>query len=120
MAKMQHSGGLVEAVLELGFDMVKYFEGAIGSTPQSIANISPPARRLTLRNTDEDNPVYLNVTGDDAAASASFAPGDNIKIGAGCTFSMDFDFLTNISLVTAGPNVMVEGTLGWKGTQVDC
>lgn len=120
MAKIQHSGGLVEAVLELGFDMVKYFEGTINGTPQSITNLDPPARRLTIRNTDADNPVYLNITGDAASASASFAPGDNIKIGAGCTFSMDFDTLTNISLVTEGPNVNIEGTLGWKGTQQDC
>lgn len=120
MSKIQHSGGLIEAVLELGFDRVKYFEGTITGTAQGISNISPPARRLTIRNTDSTDPVYLNITGVDAQASASFSPGDNIKIGPGCTWSMDFDSLKEISLITSGPSVFIEGVLGWKGTQSSC
>ncbi len=115
MAKLQHSGGLVETVLELGFDAVKYFEGTITSTPQKIS-ISPPARRLTLLNKDTTNPVYINITGADASPSVSLIPGDNLKIGPGCEFEMDFDILECVSLVTAGASVEVEGFLGWKGT----
>lgn len=120
MAKIQHSGGLVEAVLELGFDMVKYFEGTMNGTAQSISNIDPPARRLTIRNTSLTDDVYVNVTGNPATASAGFALGDNIKIGPGCTWSMDFDTLTDVSLITSGADVDIEGVIGWKGTQVLC
>ena len=47
--------------------------------------------------------------------SVSSIPGDDIKIVEECTFSMDFDTLTSISFITTGPNVLVEGILGWKG-----
>lgn len=114
MTGLKHNGGIVEAMLELGFDAVKYFEGTITGTVQNIS-ISPPARRLTLVNKSESYPVYLNITGEDATASASMVPGDNIKIAAGCQFEMDFDILENISLITAGNNVDVEALLGWKG-----
>ena len=119
MAEIKHNGGIVEAMVELGFDAVKYFEGTITGTVQNIS-ISPPARRLTLVNRSSDYPVYLNVTGDDAAASASMVPGDNIKIAAGCQFEMDFDILENISLITAGNSVEVEALLGWKGIKGNC
>lgn len=118
MARLQHSGGLVEAVIELGFDTVKYFEGTVSGTARSINNLDPPARRLTVLNTDSQSPVYVNVTGDPAQASVSFSPGDNVKIGPGCTWTMDFDILTDISFVTAGPSVEIEALLGWKGTVV--
>ena len=116
---LKHNGGIVDVMLELGFDAVKYFEGTITSTPQKIS-ISPPARRLTLVNNDTTNPVYINITGDDASAAVSLIPGDNLCIKAGCEFEMDFDILECVSLVTAGPNVEVCGYLGWKGTRGNC
>ena len=119
MAELKHNGGIVEVMLELGFDAVKYFEGTITSTPQKIS-ISPPARRLTLVNNDTTNPVYINITGDDASAAVSLIPGDNLCIKAGCEFEMDFDTLECVSLVTAGTNVEVCGYLGWKGTRGNC
>ncbi len=119
MAELKHNGGIVEVMLELGFDAVKYFEGTITSTPQKIT-ISPPARRLTILNKDANNPVYINVTGANAAASVSLVPGDNLKIGAGCEFEMDFDTLGCVSLVTGGADVSIEAFLGWKGTRGNC
>ncbi len=112
---LKHNGGIVDVMFELGFDVVKYFEGTITSTPQKIS-ISPPARRLTIINKDTNNPVYINITGADASSSVSLMPGDNLKIGAGGEFEMDFDVLECVSLVTAGADVEVEGLLGWKGT----
>ncbi|KKK54775.1 hypothetical protein LCGC14_3081300, partial [marine sediment metagenome] len=35
MAKLKHNGGIVEAVLELGFDAVKYFEITANGTAQT-------------------------------------------------------------------------------------
>ncbi len=119
MAELKHNGGIVEVILELGFDAVKYFEGTITSTPQKIT-ISPPARRLTILNKDANNPVYINITGADASASVSLIPGDNLKIGAGCEFEMDFDIVKCVSLVTAGADVKIEAFLGWKGTRGNC
>jgi len=119
--QMRHSGGLVDVVLELGFDQVKYFEGTIAGTATGFT-ISPPARRITVSNQDSTNDVYLRINppdGEVAEASASFTPGDNIKIGAGCTFSMDFDSLSEVSFVTGGATVAIEGILGWKATQCD-
>lgn len=116
MAEIRHNGGIVSAIIELGFDAVKYFEITATSSAQKLT-ISPPARRLILRNTSDNDAVYFNITGDDAAASVSSTPGDNIKIDAGCTFTMDFDTLTDISFITEGASVLVEGILGWKGTQ---
>ncbi len=116
MARLQHSGGLVEVILELGFDQVKYFELSANGVAQSIT-MNPPARRLTLRNTaDAGTPIYFNVTGDDATTVVSAVPGDNIKIDGGCVFELDFDSLSNISFITEGPTVTIEGHLGWKGT----
>jgi len=115
--QIAHNGGLVDAVLELGFDAVKYFEITANGTAQKLT-ISPPARRLTLRNADENNPVYFNITGDAATTVVSSTPGDNIKIGPLCVFTMDFDTLTCISFITAGSDVLVEGILGWKGTDM--
>ncbi len=113
--QIAHNGGLVDAILELGFDAVKYFEISATDTPQKLT-ISPPARRLTLRNDSTTDPFYFNITGADASTSVSSTPGDNIKLGPGCTFSMDFDTLTCVSFVTGGATVLVEGILGWKGT----
>ena len=115
MAKLQHHGGLIEAVLELGFDAVKYFEITANGTAQTLT-LSPPARRLTLHNTHASDSVYFNIMGTDATTVVSSTPGDNIKLGPKCIFSMDFDTLTSISFITAGTDVLVEGTLGWKGS----
>lgn len=119
MAELKHNGGIIEAVLELGFDQVKYFEGDITGTATGFT-IDPPARRLQLTNRSETEDVYFAINGNTATAVAGFVPGDNIKLGPGCTFTMDFDILTEISLVTAGSTVPVEGLLGWKGTMGNC
>jgi hypothetical protein len=116
MAELRHNGGIVDVMLELGFDAVKYFEGTITSTAQTIS-ISPPARRLTIVNRDENNPMYINITGDDAACAASLIPGDNLKIEAGCEFEMDFDVLESVSMIACSGDVWAEGYLGWKGTK---
>ncbi len=116
MAEIKHNGGIVEAVLELGFDDVKYFEGTITDAASGFS-ISPPARRLIVNNKSTSIDVYLRIDGIDAAASVSFTPGDNIKIEASGTFTMDFDTLTTVSLITAsGETADVEGLIGFKGT----
>jgi len=117
MAKLQHSGGLVEAVLELGFDGVKYFEGTITDTASGFT-ISPPARRLTILNKSTTDAVFLRVNGSPATTSVSFTPGDNIKIGPECSFNMDFDTLGEISFVTNGASVDIEGLIGFKATAI--
>ena len=114
MAKLKHNGGIVEAVIELGFDAVKYFEIGASGTAQSIS-ISPPARRLTLRNPSTTDDLYFTVNGDTATTVVSSTPGDNLKLGPGCIFELDFDSLTNISFITTGSAVTAEGHLGWKG-----
>ena len=115
MAQIKHSGGIIDAVLELGFDAVKYFEITASGTSQTLT-ISPPARRLTLRNSDATNPFYFNITGNAATTAVGSTPGDDIKLGPKCVFEMDFDTLTAVSFVTAGSDVLAEGILGWKGT----
>ncbi len=115
MAKIQHSGGLIETIIELGFDAIKYFEITANGTAQ-LLTLSPPARRLTLHNTHASDSFYFNITGTDATTAVSSTPGDNIKLGPKCVFSMDFDTLTSISFITAGIDIVVEGTLGWKGS----
>jgi hypothetical protein len=120
--QMRHSGGLVDVVLELGFDQVRYFEGDITGTATGFT-ISPPARRITVINQDSTNDVFLRINppdGEVAETTVGFTPGDNIKIGPGCNFTMDFDSLSEISLVTEGATVAVEGILGWKGIHPDC
>ena len=116
MAEIKHSGGLVEAVLELGFDQVKYFEGTITSTATGFT-ISPPARRLTINNRSETGDVFLRINASPATTSVSFTPGDDVKIGALATFTMDFDSLIEVSFVAnTGESVNIEGLLGFKGT----
>lgn len=117
MAKLPHSGGLVEAVLELGFDSVKYFEGTITDTASGFT-ISPPARRLIVNNKSTTNNVFLRINSSPATTSVDFMPGDNIKIGPGCNFSMDLDSITAVSFVTAGASVAVEGLIGFKATGI--
>lgn len=119
MASFKHSGGIVEAVLELGFDRVKYFEASVGSTATGFT-IDPPARRLYLTNKSENSDVYFRINSSPATTVAGLLPGDDIKLGPGCSFTMDFDILTEISLVTTGITVPVEGLLGWKGTLGNC
>ncbi len=116
-SQIAHSGGLVDVVLELGFDAVKYFEITANGGAQ-LLTISPPARRLTLRNADTNNPFYFNITGEDATTVVSSIPGDNIKLGPECIFTMDFDTLTAVSFITAGSDVLVEGIIGFKGTDM--
>ena len=114
-AQMKHGGGLVDAILELGFDNVKYFEITATGAAQTLS-ISPPAKRLTLRNSHASADVYFNITGTAATTSVSAIPGDDIKLGPSFVFTMDFDNLTTISFITGGTSVLVEGILGWKGT----
>lgn len=116
MANVKHSGGVVEAIVELGFDAVKYFEMSVTGTAQTIS-MSPPSRRLVLKNTSGTDAIYFNVTGSTATTTVGATPGDNIKLGPGCSFEMDFDALFSVSLVSAGASVTVEGVLGWKGTR---
>ena len=113
--QISHAGGLVDAVLELGFDNVKYFEIIATGTAQELS-LSPPAKRLTLRNTHETADFYFNITGTAATTVVSAIPGDNIKLGPLCIFTMDFDNLTTISFITGGTSITIEGILGWKGT----
>ncbi len=116
MARIAHSGGIVEAVLELGFDQVKYFETTVTDSATGFT-ISQPARRIIVENTDDDDSVFLRVNGGAAVAAASFVPGDNIRIRPGCSFAMDFDSVSEISLITeSGVNVDIIGLLGFKGT----
>jgi hypothetical protein len=112
---MRHNGSIIPTYIEMGFDQVKYFEGDITSTASGFT-ISPPARKLVINNCDSDHPVYLRINGSPATTSVGFTPGDNIKIEGGSTFEMDFDALTEISLVTEGPTVSIKGLLGYKGT----
>ena len=114
MANIAHKGGLPDLFSEIGFDVVKYFEGTISGTAFTMG-IDPPAKRVIIRNADATNSVYLNVNGGSAIAFASLVPGDNIKIPGGAIFTMDFDSISQISLVTSGSAVFTEGTLGWKG-----
>jgi hypothetical protein len=117
--QIAHSGGLVDAVLELGFDQVKYFEGAITGTASGFT-IGTPARRLQLTNKDTNNDVYFRVNSSPATTTVGFVPGDDIKLGPGCSFALDYDALTEISFITTGSTVQVEGLLGWKGTLSAC
>lgn len=113
--QISHSGGLVDAVLELGFDQVKYFESSITDTATGFT-ISPSARRIILNNRNTTGDVYLRINDSPATTSVGFVPGEDIKIGPGCSFTMDFDVITEISLITTGVTVAIEGILGWKGT----
>ncbi len=115
MSTIQHSGGLIETIIELGFDAVKYFEITASGTAQTLS-LSPPARRLTLHNTHASDSFYFNITGSNATTAVGSTPGDNIKLGPKCVFSIDFDTLISISFITAGTEVLVEGTLAWKGS----
>lgn len=114
MGKYAHNGGLLEGVLEVGFDSVKYFEGTITNTATGFS-ISPPAKRLSVLNKSDTGNVYVRIDGQDAVANASFIPGDNIKVGPGCTFTMDFDTLSQVSFISNG-SVNIEGLLGFKAT----
>lgn len=114
MANIAHKGGLPNLVSEIGFDLVKYFEGNITGSAHTLT-INPPAKRLILRNKSLTDSVYLNVSGNPADTSVGLVPGDNIKIDGQGVFIMDFDSLASVSLITDGPSVTVEGILGWKG-----
>ena len=112
---MRHSGGIVQAVLELGFDSVKFFEGPVGTTAIGFT-IEPPARRLVVNNRSSSGNVYLRINGGTATPVTTFVPGDNIRIGAGGAFAMDFDALREISFVADAGAVDIEGLIGFKGT----
>ncbi len=115
-AQVKHSGGLVDAIIELGFDNVKYFEGNITGTAIGFT-ISPPARRIVVNNKSDTADVFLRINDSPATTSVSFMPGDDIKIGPGCSFSMDFDILREVSFITGGTTVNIEGILGFKATK---
>ncbi len=115
-AQVKHSGGLVDAIIELGFDNVKYFEGDITDTAVGFT-ISPPARRIIVNNKSTTADVFLRINDSPATSSVGFTPGDNIKIGPECNFSMDFDTLNQVSFITGGTTVSIEGILGFKATQ---
>lgn len=114
MSNILHKGGLPDLVSEIGFSVVKYFEGTIGSTATTIG-LDPPCKRVVIRNTSQSIPVYLRVDGIIATSTASIVPGDNIKIAALGTFIMDFDTVDSVSLITASGTAFVEGILGFKG-----
>lgn len=113
MANIQHNGGLPILTSEVGFSQVKYFETTVGGTAFTLS-IDPPAKRLILRNTDSTDGVFLRIDGEEATTSVSAIPGDNIKIGPQGIFTMDFDSLSTISIISSGTAV-VEGILGFKG-----
>lgn len=117
--QIAHSGGLIDVVLELGFDQIKYFEGDITGTASGFT-IDTPARRIQITNRDTTNDVYFVVNSSPATTTVGFVPGDVIKLGPGSTFAMDYDSITEISFITTGPTVQVEGLLGWKGTASNC
>lgn len=113
--QMRHSGGLVDLVLELGFDTVKYFEGIITGTAIGFS-INPPAKRLIVNNRNTTSvDVFLRINDSPATTAVSFAPGDNIKIPPGKSFIMDFDSLTEVSFITAGGSANIDGLIGFKG-----
>ncbi len=115
---MKHSGGLNQTVVELGYDQAKYFELVANDVAQTIT-FNEPARHLHIKNaeTTGGSSVFINVTGT-ATASANDTPGDNIRVRAGCTFTMDFDAFTCVSIITeSGETAQVDGLLGFKGTR---
>ena len=113
MANINHNKGLPELVAQVGFSIVKYFEGNISSSPTTLS-IDPPARRLLLHNTDKTNSVYFRVNKGAATTAVGLIPGDDIKVAAGGIFIMDFDTIHELSLVS-GSVVFVEVTLGFQG-----
>ena len=114
MSHIIHKGGLPELFSEIGFSVVKYFEGTISSTATTI-DLGPPCKRVVIRNTDTTNSLYIRVDGQVATASVGIVPGDNIKIPGLGVFTMDFDTVHSVSLITASGTVFVEGILGFKG-----
>jgi len=114
--QISHSGGLVDAVIELGFDQVKYFEGSVTDTATGF-NISPPARRIVLENSNTTGSMFLRVNDSPATSNVSFTPGDDVRIQPGCTYTMDYDAIHSISMVAeSGVTVDAKGLLGFKGT----
>jgi len=114
LSNILHKGGLPELFAEVGFSIVKYFEGTISSAATTI-DLDPPCKRVVIRNTNETDPVYFRVDGQDAVASVGIIPGDNIKVPPLGIFIMDFDTVHSVSLITASGTVFVEGILGFKG-----
>jgi len=113
--QMAHSGGLVDAILELGFDEAKYFEGTITGTASGFT-ITPPARRLQILNLSTTDDVFFTVNDGNAETTVGFVPGNNIKLRPSCSFELDYDAVTEISFITEGASVEIEGLLGWKGS----
>jgi len=113
MSNIRHNGGLPEVVSEAGFSNVKYFESNVTSTATTLG-ISPPARRVVVRNRSGTQDVYLRLDGEVATTAVGLPPSDNIKISPGSTFTMDFDSISTVSLVSSG-TVFIEGLLGFKG-----
>lgn len=114
MSNISHRGGLPELFSEVGFSNVKYFETTVSGTPFTL-DIDPPASRIIIRNTSTLEPVFLRLDGQEATTDVGSVPTNNIKVGEQGTFSMDFDSVETVSLVSSG-TVFVEGVLGFKGT----
>ena len=115
MSNQKHNGGLHETVSEIGFGVVKFFEGEITASGITL-DIVPPANRLLFRNADVENPVYINVNGGIASTVTSLIPGDNIKVVPEGILTMDFDNLKRLSIIAASVSgSLIEGTLAWKG-----
>ena len=116
MGKYQHNGGLIEGVLELGFDEVKYLEGDIGTSAVNVS-MDPPARRLTIANRSTSGNLFLRVNNGDATTSTGLVPGDDIKILPGEIFVMDYDCVRVVSFISDSL-VHMDGLIGFKGTRV--
>lgn len=113
MAHINHNAGLITLTSEVGFSLVKYFELTATGTPQTLT-IDPPAKRLIIRNADDTNNLFIRIDGGEASTSIGPIPGNNIKIAPSGVFTMDFDSLSSLSMVSNG-SVLVEGILGFKG-----
>ena len=106
----------MDVVLELGFDNVKYFESVAAGSASGFS-IDPPARRLIFNNKHSSLNVFVRINNGSATTSTGPVPGDDIKVGPGCSFAMDFDSVNEVSFISEGGDAEVEGILGFKATQ---
>lgn len=113
MAHINHNSGLITLTSEVGFSLVKYFELTATGVAQTIT-ISPPAKHLIIRNTSSSDNLFIRIDGEEASTEVGIIPGDNIKIGPQGIFTMGFDSLSSLSMVSSGLSP-VEGILGFKG-----
>lgn len=113
MAHINHNSGIIALTSEVGFSLVKYFELTATGVAQTLT-ISPPAKRLIIRNADDTNNLFICIDGQEASTVVGPIPGSNIKIGPAGIFTMDFDSLSSLSMISDGAAV-AEGILGFKG-----